>query len=187
MNAARLTPVKITKSVISGAVLTGTLLSVAVVPATAADSAGSALAETRVSKSEKLKKLGSLTGDGQKSQDRWFDAYANKNKPAIKKYKFTWKTDGCSKSPDEIPGGYNFRNSCWRHDFGYRNYKSTVGAGTFRSKYKKGVDKAFLGDMKRQCNRKFWADPLPSALRKKVRAACHKTAQQYYNAVVVLG
>ena len=41
-------------------------------------------------------------------------------------YGFDWSTDYCSASPDQ-PLGFDFRLSCWRHDFGYRNYKA-VGA-----------------------------------------------------------
>lgn len=34
-----------------------------------------------------------------------------------------WSSDGCSSSPDN-PLGFNFENSCYRHDFGYRNFKA---------------------------------------------------------------
>lgn len=39
-----------------------------------------------------------------------------------------WSTDGCSVGPIPEPNrsqprGYDFRGACWRHDFGYRNYK----------------------------------------------------------------
>jgi hypothetical protein len=34
-----------------------------------------------------------------------------------------WSSDGCSSSPDN-PFGFNFENSCYRHDFGYRNFKA---------------------------------------------------------------
>jgi hypothetical protein len=39
-----------------------------------------------------------------------------------------WSSDGCSVGPIAEPSrsqprGYDFRAACWRHDFGYRNYK----------------------------------------------------------------
>ena len=34
-----------------------------------------------------------------------------------------WSSDGCSSSPDN-PLGFDFENSCYRHDFGYRNTKA---------------------------------------------------------------
>ena len=33
-----------------------------------------------------------------------------------------WSSDGCSSSPDN-PFGFPFVPACYRHDFGYRNYK----------------------------------------------------------------
>lgn len=33
-----------------------------------------------------------------------------------------WSSDGCSDSPDN-PLGFPFEPACYRHDFGYRNYK----------------------------------------------------------------
>jgi len=34
-----------------------------------------------------------------------------------------WTSDGCSNSPDN-PLGFPFNPACYRHDFGYRNYKA---------------------------------------------------------------
>jgi hypothetical protein len=34
-----------------------------------------------------------------------------------------WTSDGCSSSPDN-PFGFDFLNSCYRHDFAYRNFKA---------------------------------------------------------------
>lgn len=37
--------------------------------------------------------------------------------------------------------------------------------------------------MNRACSRFFWADPVGKAARKKLRAACNKTAAKYYYTV----
>lgn len=63
-----------------------------------------------------------------------------------------WNDDGCSNSPD-APGGFNFKPSCQRHDFGYRNYgKGAVKAAPFDS-VRKQVDDQFLTDMTNVCNK----------------------------------
>lgn len=48
-----------------------------------------------------------------------FVAARNANNPPS----LDWSSDGCSSSPDN-PLGFNFENSCLRHDFGYRNFKA---------------------------------------------------------------
>src|SRR5262245_23812439 len=48
---------------------------------------------------------------------------ARQDQAAWARYQFDWSTDYCSASPDE-PLGFDFRLSCYRHDFGYRNYKA---------------------------------------------------------------
>ena len=100
-----------------------------------------------VTKKQKLAKMKSLTENSSGSQGRWFDALAQHrgHKQAIEKYKFNWSTDYCSHSPDTLPGVYDFRFPCYRHDFGYRNYKATVGKYYFKKDHKKRIDSAFLG------------------------------------------
>ncbi|MCG7527618.1 phospholipase [Streptomyces sp. OfavH-34-F] len=165
----------------SAAALAGALTLGAAVPALV--TAAPAGAATKPTKSQKLAKMASITGDSAASQNRWFSALGSRKKASIKKYGFVWKTDGCSWAPDKLPGGYDFGFPCWRHDFGYRNYKKTVGAAKFRASHKARIDKAFLHDMNRQCGRFFWADPYTKAQRKKLKAACNKTATKYYNTV----
>lgn len=140
-------------------------------------------AASSISKTAKVNKLKSITGDSSASQDRWYSDLGNRNSAGIKKYGFNWKTDGCSWAPDTLPGGYDFKFPCWRHDFGYRNFKKTVGTSKFHRDHKKRVDKAFLRDMRSVCNRFIWADPYPAAARKRLKAACFKTATKYYNTV----
>ncbi|MFE9774970.1 phospholipase A2 [Streptomyces sp. NPDC005931] len=178
---------------IPGAALSGILLVTGVTPAVAASSTPTESAAPQVgaavSKDAKLKKLGSITGDSAKSQERWFTALGQyqQGKAAIKRYRFDWKTDYCSMAPNTVPGGYDFSFSCYRHDFGYRNYKKLAGKKVFKNYHKNRIDKAFHSDMKRQCGKFFWADPYTPAQRKKLKAACLKSAKKYYEAVVAFG
>jgi hypothetical protein len=87
-------------------------------------------------------------------------------------YGFDWSTDYCSASPEK-PLGFDFTNSCWHHDFGYRNYKAI---GQFPAN-KARLDDTFYADLKRVCTRH------PEA----VRPACYSLAWTYYQAVHVFG
>lgn len=58
-----------------------------------------------------------------------------------------WSSDSCSYSPDE-PLGYEFGESCHRHDFGYRNYKEQ---DRFDENNRRTIDDNFRGDMNDQC------------------------------------
>lgn len=149
--------------------------------ASAADVAGPA-----VGGAYRLKKLKSLTSKGQASQDAWFK-YLGLYRSGSNYFRFNWSTNGCNSSPEKLPGGYDFTYSCHRHDFGYRNYKTIVGKTAWRRDHKKRIDDVFLQDMRKACQYKPWADPLTPALRKKMKAACLKTADKYYAAVRVAG
>jgi len=59
-----------------------------------------------------------------------------------------WTSDGCSYSPDE-PNGWGFFKACWRHDFGYRNFKDQ---GRFDSYNKERIDLQFLKDLRAVCD-----------------------------------
>ncbi len=87
-------------------------------------------------------------------------------------YGFDWSTDYCSSSPDN-PLGFDFKLSCWHHDFGYRNYKAI---GRF-SANKARVDSTFYADLKRRCG----------TYSSAVRPACTSLAWTYYQAVSVFG
>ena len=105
--------------------------------------------------------------------DRWFD----------------WSNDGCSAPLVGDTGfSFNIRDSCRRHDFGYRNLKllekrygkgsmlwngTTYWNGTNRQK----VDQQFLGDMKSHCRGR--------ALTLQVQ--CFSWAQTFYTAVRIAG
>ncbi|RAK82190.1 phospholipase [Aspergillus fijiensis CBS 313.89] len=59
-----------------------------------------------------------------------------------------WTDDGCSASMD-YPLGFNFHDSCLRHDFGYRNYKEQ---GRFdHAPSKKAIDARFKQDLVDMC------------------------------------
>jgi len=87
-------------------------------------------------------------------------------------YGFDWSTDDCSAAPDR-PLGFDFRLSCERHDFGYRNYHE---AGLFAANRKR-LDHAFYADLKRVCVTYSVA----------VRPACLSLAYTYYTAVELFG
>jgi hypothetical protein len=97
---------------------------------------------------------------------------ARLNQPAWATYNFDWSTDYCSSSPDN-PLGFDFALSCFRHDFGYRNYKEM---GQF-SANKARLDDAFYQDLKRRC----------AGYNSFVRPACNSLAWTYYQAVRAFG
>ncbi|KAH7392140.1 prokaryotic phospholipase A2-domain-containing protein [Phaeosphaeria sp. MPI-PUGE-AT-0046c] len=82
-----------------------------------------------------------------------------------------WSSDGCSSSPDN-PFGFDFINSCYRHDFGYRNFKKQ---GRFTDANKARIDSNFKKDMFTQCASERFQD------------ACEATATVYYEAVKAFG
>jgi hypothetical protein len=97
---------------------------------------------------------------------------ARQNQGAWTAYAFDWSTDFCSSSPDQ-PLGFDFRLSCHRHDFGYRNYKAV---GQFEAN-KGRIDDAFYYDLRTKCaTYSVW-----------VRPACTSLAWSYYQAVRAFG
>ncbi len=123
-----------------------------------------------VSTEEKLSLLSSFTQTNSASYDAW--NAARQNQPAWADYTLNWSTDYCSSSPDN-PLGFDFALSCYRHDFGYRNFKEM---GQFPAN-KSRLDSAFYEDLKRRCARYNWA----------VRPACYSLAWTYYQAVSIFG
>jgi hypothetical protein len=97
---------------------------------------------------------------------------ARQNQPAWAAYQFDWTTDYCSASPDR-PLGFDFRLSCARHDWGYRNYQAM---GQFDAN-KSRLDDALYQDLRRKC-------ATYSAI---VRPACYSLAWTYYQAVRAFG
>jgi hypothetical protein len=79
-----------------------------------------------------------------------------------------WSSDGCSNSPDN-PFGFNFLPACYRHDFGYRNYKKQ---SRFTEPNRKTIDDNFYTDLKNICGGNI---------------ACKGTAWTYYQAVRKFG
>jgi hypothetical protein len=123
-----------------------------------------------VTADQKLAVLSSWTQTYVDSYNAWNSA--RQNQPAWADYAFDWSTDFCSGSPDN-PLGFDFRLSCWRHDFGYRNYKHV---GLFEAN-KPRLDDAFYADMKRKC----------ATYNYFVRPACYSLAWTYYQAVKAFG
>ena len=85
---------------------------------------------------------------------------------------FDWSTDFCTGGPDQ-PHGYDFRLACWRHDFGYRNYRASGGL----KPHKDRVDAAFYADMMSVCDRQQPTD----------RRDCARIAGAYRWAVRIFG
>lgn len=79
-----------------------------------------------------------------------------------------WSSDGCSNSPDN-PLGFNLVRACYRHDFGYRNYKRQ---GRFTESNRLRIDNRFKSDMYTVCNGNW---------------ACNRFADVYYLAVRQFG
>ena len=84
-----------------------------------------------------------------------------------------WADNGCSNSPDN-PLGFNFLQSCMRHDFGYRNYKKQ---GRFTDANRLKLDKKFKSDLYAMC--------VPYGAVKET--ACKALANIYYTAVRTFG
>jgi hypothetical protein len=120
---------------------------------------------------QKLAVLQSFTQTSATSYNSW--NAARTNQAAWAEYGLTWGTDYCSASPDN-PLGFNFKLSCHRHDFGYRNYKAL---GAFTNANKDLVDSAFYADLKRKC----------ATYSAAVRPACYSLAWTYYQAVSIFG
>ncbi|HEU5111164.1 MAG TPA: phospholipase [Micromonosporaceae bacterium] len=123
-----------------------------------------------VTTEQKLAVLSSWTQTSASSYNAWNSARVNPGPWAG--YGFDWSTDHCSSSPDN-PLGFDFRLSCHRHDFGYRNYKKM----NLFSANKARVDSAFYEDMRRRC----------AAYNVALRPACYSLAWTYYQAVRVFG
>ncbi|MFI5840683.1 phospholipase [Catenuloplanes sp. NPDC051500] len=127
-------------------------------------------AAAAVTPQQKAATLASFTQTSAASFNTWNSA--RQNQGAWAEYGFDWSTDYCSSSPDN-PLGFDFTLSCYRHDFGYRNYKA---AGTF-SANKSRLDSAFYEDLKRKC----------ATYSSATRPACQSLAWVYYQAVSVFG
>ncbi|HET8684743.1 MAG TPA: phospholipase [Micromonosporaceae bacterium] len=125
---------------------------------------------TAVTLEEKLAVMSSWTQTSTTSYNAWNAGRLNQG--AWAEYGFDWSTDFCSSSPDN-PLGFDFRLPCWRHDWGYRNYKAV---GQF-SANKSRLDDAFYADMKRKC----------ATYSVFVQPACYSLAWTYYQAVRSFG
>jgi hypothetical protein len=119
---------------------------------------------------QKLALINSFTQATSGSYGSW--NYARNNQGAYAGYTLDWSTDYCSASPDQ-PLGFDFRMPCWRHDFGYRNYKHI---GQFPAN-KDHVDNGFYFDLKAKC----------ATYNVVVRPACYSLAWTYYEAVHTFG
>ncbi|BCY10878.1 phospholipase [Actinoplanes sp. L3-i22] len=141
------------------------LVALAAVSAVVAGTAAPARAATAP---DRLAVLASFTQTTAASYQAWTAARLDRDAYDY----FDWGTDYCSASPDR-PLGFDFRLACWRHDFGYHNYKI---AGDFGAN-KNRIDVALYTDLKRKCA------TYPSA----ARPGCLTLAWVYYRAVSIFG
>jgi hypothetical protein len=119
---------------------------------------------------EKLAVMSSWSQTSRASYNAWNDA--RNNQGAWSAYTFDWSTDFCSASPDQ-PLGFDFRLSCHRHDFGYRNYKAVSQFPANKSR----IDDYFYADLRAKC----------ATYNVFVRPACYSLAWTYYEAVSLFG
>ncbi|TDC06497.1 phospholipase [Nonomuraea longispora] len=131
---------------------------------------GFALPAHAVTLEQKLAALSSFSQPTTTSANAWRNAWENQS--AWADYAFDWSTDLCSSSPDQ-PLGFDFRMSCRRHDFGYRNYKDV---NQFPAN-KPRIDDAFYFDMRQVCARYSGVS----------KATCDGLAWTYYQAVKEFG
>ncbi|WP_260636133.1 phospholipase [Streptomyces angustmyceticus] len=144
-------------------------------PGAAIAADGAAAAKAGPSKQAKYQRLHQLTRSTTTSVKDWRHT-RELAKSGIDRWDFVWSTDWCTRLVDK-PGGFNFKMSCARHDFGYRNYKKMMGKTAFRhSTHERRIDKAFLFDMNHQC-------AVQPHKTEAERRQCRKTAQSYYDRV----
>jgi len=102
------------------------------------------------------------------SMDVFLQAKAAKDPPYL-----IWDDSGCTFSPDK-PLGFNFLDSCKRHDFGYRNYKQQ---DRFTEPNRKRIDDNFKKDLYNECSKYG----VPGSWE------CRGLANVYYQAVRMFG
>src|SRR4051812_157423 len=95
---------------------------------------------------------------------------------------FDWSSDLCSAPLVGNTGRtFNFKDSCRRHDFGYRNSQlldRRYGAGRYWNGFaRKEIDGQFLVDMKSHCRSRRLID----------RPTCYSWAYTFYSAVRLAG
>ncbi|MEV0621917.1 phospholipase [Nonomuraea sp. NPDC050404] len=129
-----------------------------------------ALPAYAVTLEQKLAALSGFTQATAPSAASWHAAWQNQGSWAD--YAFDWSTDLCSSSPDQ-PLGYDFRMSCRRHDFGYRNYKAVSQFPANKDR----IDNAFYFDLRQVC----------AGYSGVSKATCDGLAWTYYQAVRQFG
>ena len=89
-------------------------------------------------------------------------------------------TNGCTLSPDGVPGLYNFRDICNRHDVCYARFSNGAHLYGTNEWGRATCDNIFLSEMNSYCSARFaWWDAR--------RGTCQSAARTYYNAVRAFG
>ncbi|VUC24177.1 unnamed protein product [Clonostachys rosea] len=84
-----------------------------------------------------------------------------------------WNSDGCTGVPDK-PLEFNFLPACYRHDFGYANFKHQ---GRFNEVARLKIDEAFKDDLNTMCDKE----------KKHRRVLCRTYASGYHMGARLLG
>jgi len=100
---------------------------------------------------------------------REFQAARDAKKPP----ELIWDSNACTMSPDKV-GDWDFKPSCQRHDFGYRNY---MNQSRFTEKGKSEIDDNFKVDMDHECEKEDIMEAV----------ACRAAALVYWSAVTIFG
>ncbi|RVD80461.1 uncharacterized protein DFL_008358 [Arthrobotrys flagrans] len=122
--------------------------------------------------------------------DDFIENYRNKglNSPPL-----IYDSDGCSVPPEvakifkidkDFPYGYEFLNSCYRHDFGYRNYKNQ---NRFTAPNREFLDDRFQVDLLAQCRSQFPKADIFHPDQLFNRKWCDTVAKVYYKFVRLCG
>lgn len=86
---------------------------------------------------------------------------------------FRWSSDGCT-VVDDHPHGFNFHDSCVRHDIGYGNYRLQLRCDM---RNRERIDSLFYADLKTVCDKEHDFQQLK----------CQLTALTYWAGVRALG
>ncbi|WP_415925301.1 phospholipase A2 [Streptomyces sp. ME19-01-6] len=137
---------------------------------------------------DKLVRLDSLTQEGEDARNAWYAALFQHQDGTPDRYEFDWSTNGCNAPAPDTIGGFDFTFACYRHDFGYRNYKALLGKESFHNSLngrsvKDRVDRILLQDLNSICESRDWPVDHTAA----ERALCRQAATLYYQSVLAAG
>ncbi|MGW9375421.1 phospholipase A2 [Streptomyces xanthophaeus] len=150
---------------------------------------------------QKVQRLHELTVLGKETTGTWLRLKFSHEKGEPDPYVFRWEGNGCNVIGDDLAKyGIHFRSACDRHDFGYQNYRDTLGEEGFRKGVigvtgvgidspKNRVDEVFKQDLEQACAKgpaktdRYGGPPKPPLYD----LACRQAAHKVWAAVVIGG